>query len=178
MQSLSPRLGFLRSAVRVQAEVSGEVLRMQWARKRKEGGDVCVAPALQPVPVTLPASAHAFSMLQALRVNPPMPGSSLVNPFPLPCPQSSSRQAVCLHHGCCPLIPAFGGFLEFSVLQMPSARSWGQEEDGQCQCPGAGRARSIPETSRDLCVSEQRDGGIRGAGVRGVPETPHKLCSR
>ena len=77
-----------------------------------------------------------------------------------------------------PLIPAFGGFLEFSVLQTPSTRSRGQEEDEQCQCPGAGRARSIPETSRDLCVSEQRDGGIRGVGVRGAPETPHKPCSR
>ena len=88
MQSLSPRPGFLRSAVRVQAGVSGEVLRMR--RKSKEGGGVCVAPALQPVPVTLPASAHAFSMLQALRVNPPVPGSSLVNPFPLSCLQRSS----------------------------------------------------------------------------------------
>ena len=51
MQSLSPRPGFLRSVVRVQAGVLGEVLRMRWARKRKEGGGVCVAPALQPVPV-------------------------------------------------------------------------------------------------------------------------------
>lgn len=139
---------------------------------------MCVAPALQPVPVTLVASAHAFSMLQALCVNPPVPGSSLVNPFPLPCPQSSSRQALCPHHGRCPLMPAFGGFLEFSVLQMLSTRSWGQEEEKQCQYPGAGYARSIPETSRDLCVSEQRDGGIGEVGVRGAPATPHKPCSR
>lgn len=34
-------LGILRSAVRVQAGVSGEVFRMWWVGKRKEGG-VCV----------------------------------------------------------------------------------------------------------------------------------------
>lgn len=138
---------------------------------------MCVAPALQPVPVTLPASAHAFSMLQALRVNPPVPGSSLVNPFPLPCPQSSSRQAVCLHHGCCPLIPAFGGFLEFSVLQMPSARSWGQRRTGSVSVLGQGvQGASLRLHETCVCLSKGMEGlGELECGVSLKPLTSFVL---
>ena len=117
MQSLSPRLGFLWSAGRVQAGVSGEVLRMQWVAKRKEGRGVCITPTLQPVPVTFPASAHASSMLQALRVNPLVPGLKPCTLLPPAMP------AELFMTGSVPapwLLPTHSGFRRIPGVQHPA----------------------------------------------------------
>ena len=73
---------------------------------------MCHCDSSSHVPVTLPAFAHAalpdqrclpraFSTWQTLHVQPLGPGSGLLD---TPHPQSSSRQALCLQRGRCPLI--------------------------------------------------------------------------
>lgn len=152
MQSLSPRLGFLWSAVRVQAGVSGEVLRMRCVAKRKEGGGVCITPTLQPVPVTFPASAHASSMLQALRVNPLVPGLKPCKLLPSPC---HAHRA--LHDRLC-------------ARTMAAAHSFLLSEDSwssaSCRC----QAHNLGDKRRRSSVS------VLGQGVQGASLRLHETC--
>lgn len=104
-------------------------------------------------------------MLQALCVNPPVPGSETFDPFPCHA-MSSSRQALCPHH----VQYLALRFLEFSVSQIPRKKHQilgTRGGEAVSAIWGQGMQRSIPEAA-GLCVSEQRDGGIGEVGVRGA----------
>lgn len=73
-------------------------------------------------------------MLQALCVNPSQCLACSVNPFPLPCLQSSSRQALCPHHGHMPGLE----YSELCVLQIVTHDLGDKREEKQCQGSGVG----------------------------------------